>query len=152
MLYGIIMMPFWARRRLKSPASPLFAQLLGAVADQRKYQTSASLTFVRGIHRWPVNSPHKGLLMRKMFSFGDVIVVNDITPFSKGIKTKQGHKLIEGRGHFKCGWLFFLSQCTTYAGVEPRNYLQDKILSAVPRTATRITSAVIQIVIIVTAC
>ena len=29
-------------------------------ADQRKYQTSASLTFVRGIHRWPVNSPHKG--------------------------------------------------------------------------------------------
>ena len=26
-------------------------------ADQRKYQNSASLAFVRGIHRWPVNSP-----------------------------------------------------------------------------------------------
>ena len=26
-------------------------------ADQRKYQSSASLAFVRGIHRWPVNSP-----------------------------------------------------------------------------------------------
>ena len=28
-------------------------------ADQRKHQSSASLAFVRGIHRWPVNSPHK---------------------------------------------------------------------------------------------
>ena len=29
-------------------------------ADKRKYQSSASLALVRGIHRWPVNSPHKG--------------------------------------------------------------------------------------------
>ena len=28
--------------------------------DHRKHQSSASLAFVRGIHRWPVNSPHKG--------------------------------------------------------------------------------------------
>ena len=28
-------------------------------ADQRKHQSYASLTFVRGIHRWPVNSTHK---------------------------------------------------------------------------------------------
>ena len=27
-------------------------------ADQRKHQSSASLAFVRRIHRWPVNSPH----------------------------------------------------------------------------------------------
>ena len=27
-------------------------------ADQRKYQSSASLAFVRGIHRGQVNSPH----------------------------------------------------------------------------------------------
>ena len=27
---------------------------------QRKHQSSASLAYVRGIHRWPVNSPHKG--------------------------------------------------------------------------------------------
>ena len=26
-------------------------------ADQRKHQSSALLAFVRGIHRWPVNSP-----------------------------------------------------------------------------------------------
>ena len=43
-------------------------------ADQRKYQSSTSLAFVRGIHRWPVNSPHKGPVTRKMFSFDDVIM------------------------------------------------------------------------------
>ena len=36
-------------------------------ADQRKHQSSASLAFVREIHRWPVNSPHKGPVTRKMF-------------------------------------------------------------------------------------
>ena len=43
-------------------------------ADQRKYQSSASLDFVRGIHRWPVNSPHKGPITRKMFPIDDVIM------------------------------------------------------------------------------
>ena len=28
-------------------------------ANQRKHQSSASLAFVRGIHWWPMNSPHK---------------------------------------------------------------------------------------------
>ena len=42
-------------------------------ADQRKYHSSASLAFVRGIHQWPVNSPHKGPVTRKMFPFDDVI-------------------------------------------------------------------------------
>ena len=43
-------------------------------ADQRKHQSSASLAFARGIHRWPVNSPHKGPVPRKMFPFDDVII------------------------------------------------------------------------------
>ena len=43
-------------------------------ADQRKHQSSASLAFVRGIHRGPVNSPHKWPVMRKTFSFDDVIM------------------------------------------------------------------------------
>ena len=42
--------------------------------DQRKHQSSVSLAFVRGIHRWPVNSPHKGPVTRKMFPFDDVIM------------------------------------------------------------------------------
>ena len=43
-------------------------------ADQRKHQSSASLVFVRGIHRWPGNSQHKRPVTRKMFPFDDVIV------------------------------------------------------------------------------
>ena len=43
---------------------------------QRKHQSSASLAFVRGIHRSPVNSPHKGPVTRKMFPFNDVIMRN----------------------------------------------------------------------------
>ena len=41
-------------------------------ADQRKYQSSAWLAFGRGIHRGPVNSPHKWPVTRKMFPFDDV--------------------------------------------------------------------------------
>ena len=43
-------------------------------ADQRKHQSSASLAFVRGIHRGPVNSSHKWPVTRKMFPFDDVIM------------------------------------------------------------------------------
>ena len=41
-------------------------------ANQRKYQSSASLAFVRGLRRGPVNSPHKWPVTRKMFPFDDV--------------------------------------------------------------------------------
>ena len=43
-------------------------------ANQRKYQSSASLAFVREIHRGPVISPHKWPVTRKMFPFDDVIM------------------------------------------------------------------------------
>ena len=43
--------------------------------DERKHQSSASLAFVRGIHRWPVNSPYKVPVTRKMFPFDDVIMI-----------------------------------------------------------------------------
>ena len=36
-------------------------------ADQRKHQSSASLAFVRRIHQWPANSPHKGPVTRNCF-------------------------------------------------------------------------------------
>ena len=38
-------------------------------ADQRKHESSGSLAFVQGIHRGPVNSPHKWPVTRKMFPF-----------------------------------------------------------------------------------
>ena len=43
-------------------------------ADQRKHQSSASLAFVRGIHRGTVNSPRKWPVTWKMFPFDDVIM------------------------------------------------------------------------------
>ena len=49
--------------------------------DQRKHQSSASLAFVRGIHRWPVNSPHNGQVTRKMLPFYDVIMFDENASF-----------------------------------------------------------------------
>ena len=51
-------------------------------ADQRKYQSSASLAFVREIHRGPVNSPHNWPVTRKMFPFDDFIMFTSQTVFS----------------------------------------------------------------------
>ena len=48
-------------------------------AYQRKHQSSASLAFVRGIHRWPVNSLHKWPVTRKVFPFD-----NQVTRLLKG--------------------------------------------------------------------
>ena len=45
-------------------------------ADQRKQQSSASLAFVWGIHQWPVNSPHKWPVTRKIFPFDDAIMAD----------------------------------------------------------------------------
>ena len=39
-------------------------------------QSSVSLAFVKGIHRWSVNSSHKGPVTRKMFPFDDVFMHN----------------------------------------------------------------------------
>ena len=50
-------------------------------ADQRKHQSSASLAFLRGIHRGPVNSPHKWPVTRKMFQFDDVIMEREMFNF-----------------------------------------------------------------------
>ena len=45
-------------------------------ADQRKHQSSASLAFVWGIHRGPVNSRHKWPVTRKISPFDDVIMTS----------------------------------------------------------------------------
>ena len=44
-------------------------------ADQRNRQSSASLAFVKGINRRPVNFPHKGSVTRNMFPLDDAISV-----------------------------------------------------------------------------
>ena len=52
----------------------LLSRLSGRIS--KKNQSSASLAFVRGIHWWPVDSPHKGPVTRKMFPFDDVIMTH----------------------------------------------------------------------------
>ena len=65
--------------------SPMASQITGLTivylpvysgANQRKHRSSASLAFVRGIHRWPLNSLHKGSVTRKIFPFVDVIMIS----------------------------------------------------------------------------
>ena len=72
-------------------------------AYQRKHQSSASLAFVRGIHRRPVNSPHKGPVAQKMFPFDAVIMFqcNPILYLSqrRGIEYESHIKLINTDRH-----------------------------------------------------
>ena len=51
-----------------------FYSTVASDADQRKHQSSASLAFVRVIHRGLVNSPHKRPVTRKMSPFDNVIM------------------------------------------------------------------------------
>ena len=51
----------------------LLNRLLGR-RSKKHTQSSASLAFAWGIHRGPVNSPHKRPVTRKMFPFDDVII------------------------------------------------------------------------------
>ena len=55
-------------------------------ADQRKHQSSTSLAIVRGIHWWPVNSPQKGPVMQKMFSFDDFFMLRRCWGICRHIK------------------------------------------------------------------
>ena len=68
----------------------LFYSIVYSGADQRKHQSSASLALVRGIHRGPVNSPHKWPVTRKRFPFDDVIMM--MSKYSSSIHTGSALK------------------------------------------------------------
>ena len=75
-------------------------------ADQRKHHSSGSQVFARGIHRWPMNSPHKGPVMRKRFPFDDVIIANFKGYFLAGFCCVEKQiLLLTGRSWTKCHWL-----------------------------------------------
>ena len=63
---------------------------VGSGVDQRKHQSSTSLAFVRGIHQWPVNSPHKRPVTRIMFPFDDVIM-----ELAKAQQLNNFHKMVD---------------------------------------------------------
>ena len=52
----------------------LLNRLFGRIS--RKTSKLRVTGFVRGIHRWPVNSPHKGPVTREIFPFDDLIMQN----------------------------------------------------------------------------
>ena len=81
-------------------------------ADQSKHQSSPSLAFVWGIHRGPVNSPHKWPVTRNMFSFDDVIMWMLCTKHHYNVKTifkKTSHCHIKSGSlisQFTSRWFF----------------------------------------------
>ena len=71
-------------------------------ADQRELRSCASLAFVRGIYRWPVNAPHKGPERREMVLFDDVVmewcmrfivILHDKSPYKANIRWHKDHHL-----------------------------------------------------------
>ena len=90
-LHNVLLSPiitvtsWWRRWRIKSLVQ---AQITGvsmvcstvcSSADHRKHQSSWSLEFVRGIHRWLVNSHHKEPVTRKCFHLMTSSCTNIVT-------------------------------------------------------------------------
>ena len=71
-------------------------------ADQIKHQSSRSLAFVWGIHRRPVNLPHKRPVTRKMFPFDDIIMNVHILRGRKSRKIKWSKDMCAY--HVRYGW------------------------------------------------
>ena len=75
-------------------------------ADRRKHKSSVSLAFVRGMLRWPVNSPHKGPVTWKMFPFDDVILITSFVRRYHSMKTLTRLLAIyEGNPSVTDGWI-----------------------------------------------
>ena len=64
---------------------------------QRKHQSSASLAFVRGIHKWPIT--------RKMFPFDDVIMISAGLPLITDLTTSVETVFVPGSLEW-CGPVF----------------------------------------------
>ena len=81
-------------------------------ANQRKLQSSASLAFVRGIHRGPVNSPHNWPVTRKMFPFNDVIMIT-LIPLTSQRKDRFTTTILDNA--IICAWTELESKWLTSA-------------------------------------
>ena len=70
--YNYVIMSAMASQ-IASPAT-VYLTLYSGTDQRKKNHSSASLAYVRRIHQWPVNSPHKGSVTRKMLPFDDIIM------------------------------------------------------------------------------
>ena len=63
-----------------------------------------SLAFVRGIHRWPVNSPDKGPVTWKIFPFDGVIMqyenMRNVDKQTQHVKTNKRKYIYTQYEHF----------------------------------------------------
>ena len=74
------------------PSLTIVYSSVSSGADQRKYQNSASLAFVRGSSPVTgVNSSHKGPVTRKKFPFDDVMMNHDNTDLMRCAKLYSGY-------------------------------------------------------------
>ena len=71
------------------PSFTIVYSIVYSGTDQRKHQSSASLAFMWGNHRGPVNSPHKWPVTRKIFPFDDVIMYSIIRYWPHAISSKS---------------------------------------------------------------
>ena len=90
--------------------SPVFSG-----ADQRKYQSSASLVFLREIHRWPVNSTHKRPVTRKMFAFDNVIMYSGAFGSTTGFWWSISRYLWCIVSDNRCTYAFWLFLCDEFS-------------------------------------
>ena len=83
--------------------------LLNRLFKHRSKKTSKlpSLAFVSGIHRWPVNSPHRGPVTRTMFPFDDVITqsVHNLVIFTM-VSFKQVYTHLDILNSMMCEMIF----------------------------------------------
>ena len=89
------------------PSLTIVYSIVYSDADQRKHQSSAWLAFVLGIHRWPVNSPQKRPVTRKMFPFDDAIMWSEnCTCYAKLLYSFINYKIqfYMGLLNIKSGW------------------------------------------------
>ena len=81
----------WVSRHLNSPAYQLFVHEFIWAGIKRNIKAVHHWIFVRGIHRSPVDSSHKDLVMRKAFSCNDIIM--NLNIFLYGIRWHHSHWL-----------------------------------------------------------
>ena len=74
-------------------------------ADQRKHQSFAPLSFVRGIYRWPVDSHHHRPVTRKMFPFDYIIIATGMWVKSF-VPSRNKGQLRENRVHISWDVLY----------------------------------------------
>ena len=103
--------------------------------DQRKHQSSASLAFVRGNHRRPVNSPHKWPVTRKMFPSDDVIMRSVLAQLMAWYVRRQAITWPKGHNewnqnqviHVILWWVCFIGLLNTYRYVPSDAFMRRKL-------------------------